>query len=85
MVEDVIKNLIVPVFQWCAKWTDDLLGAISGKGVVLGIFLIVLVIGLLFIPMRGNSVTGIKLYAESKIHSKRRQKQSSAKEVSKKG
>lgn len=56
MVEDVIKKIIVPVFSKCAEWTDSLLTAISGKGVVLGVFLIVLVIGLLFIPMRGGNL-----------------------------
>lgn len=72
MVENVIVNIIYPVFKQCAYWTDILLESVSGKGVVLGIFMIVLVIGLLFIPMRGNSATGIKAYTESKIHSKKR-------------
>lgn len=71
MVEDVIKNLIVPVFRQCAYWVDQLLEAVGGSGVVMAAFLIVLVIGLLFLPMRGNAASNIKAYSEKKIHSKK--------------
>lgn len=71
MVEDVIKNLIVPVFQYCAYWVDQLLNAVGGSGVLMAAFLIVLVIGLLFIPMRGNAASNIKAYSEKKIHAKK--------------
>lgn len=72
MVEDVITGIIYPVFKWCSYWTDILFESVGGKGIVLGIFMIVLVIGLLFIPMRGNAVGNIKAYSENKIHSKKR-------------
>lgn len=52
MVENAL-SLFKPVFSKCAEWTGVLLGAVGGKGVVLAAFVIVLVIGLLFIPMRG--------------------------------
>ena len=71
MVEDVIKNLFVPVFRQCAYWVDSLLQAVGGSGVVMAAFLIVLVIGLLFIPMRGNAASNIKAYSEKKIHAKK--------------
>ena len=74
MVEDVIYGIIVPVFKQCAIWVDELLAAVGGSGVVMAAFLIVLVIGLLFIPMRGNAATNIKAYSEKKIHSNKQAK-----------
>lgn len=71
MVEKVITDMIVPVFRYCAMWVDSLLDAVGGSGVVLAAFLIVLVIGLLFIPMRGNAASNIKAYSEKKIHAKK--------------
>lgn len=71
MVEQVIKELIVPVFMYCAMWVDSLLDAVGGSGVLLAAFLVVLVIGLLFIPMRGNAASNIKAYSEKKIHAKK--------------
>lgn len=71
MVEKVISDMIVPVFRYCAMWVDSLLDAVGGSGVVLAAFLIVLVIGLLFIPMRGNAASNIKAYSEKKIHAKK--------------
>lgn len=71
MVENVITNIIVPVFRQCAVWVDQLLAAVGGSGVVMAAFLIVLVIGLLFIPMRGNAASNIKAYSEKKIHAKK--------------
>lgn len=82
MVEDVIKNLFVPVFRQCAFWVDQLLDAVGGSGVVMAAFLVVLVIGLLFIPMRGNAASNIKAYSEKKIYSN---KKSKSKSSSKKG
>lgn len=82
MVENVITNIIVPVFRQCAVWVDQLLAAVGGSGVVMAAFLIVLVIGLLFIPMRGNAASNIKAYSEKKIHSN---KKSSSGSSSKKG
>lgn len=82
MVEDVIKNLFVPVFRQCASWVDKLLDAVGGSGVVMAAFLVVLVIGLLFIPMRGNAASNIKAYSEKKIHSS---KKANSKSSSKKG
>lgn len=71
MVEDIIKSIIVPVFQHCASWVDELLDAVGGSGIVMAAFLVVLVIGLLFIPMRGNAASNIKAYSEKKIHAKK--------------
>lgn len=55
MVEQVLK-LFETVFSKCAGWTSALLNAVDGKGTVMAAFIIVLVIGLLFIPMRGGSL-----------------------------
>lgn len=71
MVENVITDIIVPVFRYCATWVDQLLNAVGGSGVLMAAFLIVLVIGLLFIPMRGNAASNIKAYSEKKIHAKK--------------
>lgn len=70
MVEEVITNIIYRAFEACAYWTDVLFESVGGKGAILGIFMIVLVIGLLFIPMRGNAASNIKVYSEKKMHSK---------------
>lgn len=82
MVENVITNIIVPVFRQCAIWVDQLLDSVDGSGVVMAAFLIVLVIGLLFLPMRGNAATNIKAYSEKKMYSNKRAQQ---KQNSKKG
>ena len=82
MVEQVITDLIVPVFRQCASWVDLLLDAVGGSGVVMAAFLVVLVIGLLFLPMRGNAASNIKAYSEKKIYSN---KKSSSGSNSKKG
>lgn len=74
MVEQVIYGIIVPVFRQCALWVDTLFQAVGGSGVAMAAFLIVLVIGLLFIPMRGNAATNIKAYSEKKIYSKNKAK-----------
>ena len=79
MVEDVIKNIFVPVFRQCASWVDQLLDAVGGSGVVMAAFLIVLVIGLLFIPMRGNAASNIKAYSEKKMYSSKKASKSGAK------
>lgn len=52
MVEQALR-LFENIFSKCAEWTGALLDAVGGKGVVLAAFVIVLVIGLLFMPMRG--------------------------------
>lgn len=72
MVEQVINDIFVPIFSQCAVWVDQLLSSIGGSGVVLAAFLIVLVIGLLFIPMRGNAAMNIKAYSEKKIYSNKK-------------
>lgn len=53
MVVDILA-LFEKVFTKCAEWTDVALGAVGGKGVVLAAFIIVVVVGLLFIPLRGR-------------------------------
>lgn len=75
------------IFLNCAVWTDQLLTAVDGAGVVLAAFCIVLVIGLLFIPMRGNGMTNIVSYSKNVIHQKKKQngKTSSKSSNSKKG
>lgn len=70
MVEQVIYSIFVPVFRQCAAWVDTLFDAVGGSGVAMAAFLIVLVIGLLFIPMRGNAASNIKAYSEKKMYSK---------------
>lgn len=55
MVEQALK-LFETVFAKCAGWAGALLDAVGGQGAVMAAFIVVLVIGLLFIPMRGGSL-----------------------------
>lgn len=56
MVVDCLKRIFLPVFQYCAHWTNQLLDKIGGDVVILAAFTIVLIIGMLFIPMRGGNI-----------------------------
>ena len=58
MVVDIIKAIFVPVFRSCADWTTALLDRIDGGVVVVAAFAIALIIGMLFIPMRGGNIVG---------------------------
>lgn len=62
------------IFYTCALWAEQILNAVDGAGVVLAAFCVVLVIGLLFIPMRGrNLVTSfdsLKDFAAGSTHKK---------------
>lgn len=49
-------GIIKTAFSACVIWVNQLFSAVDGSGVVLAAFCIVLVIGLLFIPMRGAAV-----------------------------
>lgn len=74
MVEYVLV-LFESVFLNCVNWTGKLLDAVGGKGVVLAAFTIVLVIGLLFIPMRGNGMVNIVSYQKQSMIKKEKAKQ----------
>lgn len=44
------------VFASCADWTNQLLTATAGSGIILSVFCIVMIIGVLFMPLRGGKV-----------------------------
>lgn len=56
MVVQALKDIFVPVFSACADWTTMLLDKVDGGKVVLASFIIVLIVGMLFIPMRGHNL-----------------------------
>lgn len=58
MVVDIIKAIFVPVFKYCTDWTTALLDCIGGGVVIVAAFAITLIIGMLFIPMRGGNIVG---------------------------
>lgn len=64
-------SLFEDVFSKCATWTWDLLDAVQGNGVVTAAFFLVLVISLLFIPLRGNSISAISDYTTNPMHKKK--------------
>lgn len=53
-----ILQFFQTIFSYCAVWTDQLLTATGGKGVVIAGFAVALIIGLLFIPLRGRASSG---------------------------
>lgn len=77
-------NLIKVVFVNCADWTDKLLDAVDGKGVVMAAFMIVLVISLLFMPLRGSMMSSFSDFDRQFIHKRRKSsgKKSSGKKSS---
>lgn len=76
MVEKFMSSSeFLSIFERCASWTNSLLGAVGGKGIVISVFILVLVIGMLFIPMRGsrlfNDYQVTSDYVKSKVNKKR--------------
>ena len=49
-------GIMKTAFSACVVWTNQLLSAVDGGGVILAGFCIVLVVSLLFIPMRGVAI-----------------------------
>lgn len=49
-------GIINTAFTACVGWTNQLLSAVDGAGVILAAFCITLVIGCLFMPLRGGNV-----------------------------
>ena len=45
-------------FKACTSWFTQLVSATGSQGVILAAFAIVLIIGMLFIPMRGGNIVG---------------------------
>lgn len=49
-------EIMKTAFSACITWTNQLFSAVDGSGVVLAAFCIVLVVGVLFVPMRGIAI-----------------------------
>ena len=49
-------GIMKTAFSACVTWTNQLLSAVDGSGVILAGFCIMLVVSLLFIPMRGMAI-----------------------------
>ena len=49
-------GIMKTAFSACVTWTNQLLSAVDGSGVILAAFCIMLVVSLLFIPMRGVAI-----------------------------
>lgn len=76
MVENFMSSPeFLSIFEKCASWTSSLLGAVGGKGIVVSVFILVLVIGMLFVPMRGgrlfNDFQVTSDFVKTKINNKR--------------
>lgn len=61
-------NRIELVFYKCALWTDQLLNAVGGKGVVIAALMFVFAISLFLIPVRGSAISGFTDYTKNSIH-----------------
>lgn len=58
-------EMMKTAFTACASWFTQLVSATGSQGVILAAFSIVLIIGLLFIPMRGgNIVVGFDTFSD---------------------
>ena len=67
MVYDSLR-LMTNVFHNCAIWVNSLLDAVDGGGIVLTAFCFVLVVDLLFKPLRGSTMSDITSFSLSKIY-----------------
>lgn len=69
-------EIMKTAFSACTVWFMELVSATGSQGVILAAFAIVLIIGLLFIPMRGGNIVGnyreMADFTKSKISPKRK-------------
>lgn len=49
-------GIMKTAFSACVTWVNQLFSAVDGSGVILAAFCIMLVVSLLFIPMRGMAI-----------------------------
>lgn len=64
MMEKALE-IMKTAFTACTAWFTQLVSATGSQGIILAAFSIVLIIGLLFIPMRGGSlVTNFDTFAD---------------------
>lgn len=69
-------------FNACTVWFSQLVSATGSQGVILAAFAIVLIVGMLFIPMRGGNIVGnykqMADYTKSKVNKRVSSKSSKA-------
>ena len=64
-----IFEMLRVAFKACTDWTTSLIQATGSLNILLAAFSLVLVVGLLFMPMRGHNVASwIGDYKVGKIH-----------------
>lgn len=51
-------------FEWCVRWTTELLDAVGGTGFIIAAFIIFLVVSLLLVPFRGGRIGGVGEFAD---------------------
>lgn len=61
-------SLIENVFSKCGEWTYRLLNAIDGTGIVLAAFVLIIVVSMLFLPLRGSAISGFTDYTKNSMH-----------------
>ena len=62
-------QILTQAFKACTGWFTDLVNATGSANIIIAAFGIVLVVGLLFMPMRGHNVASwIGDYKVGKIH-----------------
>ena len=67
-------EILTQAFKACTGWFADLVNATGSANIIIAAFGIVLVVGLLFMPMRGHNVASwIGDYKVGKIHKDTRQ------------
>lgn len=53
-----IFELFRVVFSYCTAWFTQLVSATGSQGIILAAFSLVLIISMLFMPMRGGNIVG---------------------------
>lgn len=56
------------IFEACADWTTQLLDAVGGTGIVISAFVLIMVVSVLFIPLRGSAIYGFTDYTKNSMH-----------------
>lgn len=79
-------QILTQAFKACTGWFTDLVNATGSANIIIAAFGIVLVVGLLFMPMRGHNVASwVSDYKVGKIHKSQSAKRKNNAGNSKKG
>lgn len=69
-------SLMETVFGAVIGWFTDIMDSIEGSGILLAAFMIVLVVSVLFIPLRGNGLgsigSGVSDFSQHVMHKEKK-------------